>query len=162
MYADDYLTSLSHSGGDGATTYGFTGVAGLSTTVKIGETWTLCRTTTIPAHGRWRSGSRQRAVGWKHDYDAQTDDLLRRYGHSDNTGFGIRLYHDSRGQISKIRKISRSKTARYGRNARDGRNTTAMTPCCLTRIVVTDGTNLISDIAWSYDADTECRSRYNA
>ena len=63
--------------------------------------------------------------------------------------------YDSRGQISKIEKKSLTLengtitgetllTAEYyGYDAMDR----------LTRIVVTDGTNLISDIAWSYDAD---------
>ena len=157
VYADDYLTSLSHSGGDGATTYGFTyGVAGLSTAVKIGETWTLVSNSYNT--GAWTLA--QQLYGndlwWKYDYDAQTDDLLRRYTNlSDNTGTGYAYTYDSRGQISKIEKKSLTLengtitgetllTAEYyGYDAMDR----------LTRIVVTDGTNLISDIAWSYDAD---------
>ena len=157
VYADDYLTSLSHSGGDGATTYGFTyGVAGLSTAVKIGETWTLV--SNDYNSGAWTLAQQLYGNGlwWKYDYDAQTDDLLRRYTNlSDNTGTGYAYTYDSRGQISKIEKKSLTLengtitgetllTAEYyGYDAMDR----------LTRIVVTDGTNLISDIAWSYDAD---------
>ena len=93
---------------------------------------------------------------WKYDYDAQTDDLLRRYTNlSDSTGTGYAYTYDSRGQIAKIEKKSLTLengtitgetllTAEYyGYDAMDR----------LTRIVVTDGTNLISDIAWTYDAD---------
>ena len=157
VYADDYLTSLSHSGGDGATTYGFTyGVAGLSTAVKIGETWTLV--SNDYNSGAWTLAQQLYGNGlwWKYDYDAQTDDLLRRYTNlSDNTGTGYAYTYDSRGQISKIEKKSLTLengtitgetllTAEYyGYDAMDR----------LTRIVVTDGTNLISDIAWTYDAD---------
>ena len=157
MYADDYLTSLSHSGGDSSTTYNFSyGVAGLSTAVKIGETWTLVSNSYNT--GAWTLA--QQLYGndlwWKYDYDAQTDDLLRRYTNlSDNTGTGYAYTYDSRGQISKIEKKSLTLengtitgesllTAEYyGYDAMDR----------LTRIVVTDGTNLISDIAWTYDAD---------
>ena len=157
VYADDYLTSLSHSGGDGATTYGFTyGVAGLSTAVKIGETWTLV--SNDYNSGAWTLAQQLYGNGlwWKYDYDAQTDDLLRRYTNlSDTGGIGYAYTYDSRGQISKIEKKSLTLengaitgesllTAEYyGYDAMDR----------LTRIVVTDGTNLISDIAWSYDAD---------
>ena len=157
VYADDYLTSLSHSGGDGATTYGFTyGVAGLSTAVKIGETWTLV--SNDYNSGAWTLAQQLYGNGlwWKYDYDAQTDDLLRRYTNlSDNTGTGYAYTYDSRGQISKIEKKSLTLengtitgetllTAEYyGYDAMDR----------LTRIVMTDGTNLISDIAWTYDAD---------
>ena len=93
---------------------------------------------------------------WKYDYDAQTDDLLRRYTNlSDSTGTGYAYTYDSRGQIAKIEKKSLTLengtitgetllTAEYyGYDAMDR----------LTRIVMTDGTNLISDIAWTYDAD---------
>ena len=157
MYADDYLTSLSHSGGDSSTTYNFSyGVAGLSTAVKIGETWTLV--SNDYNSGAWTLA--QQLYGndlwWKYDYDAQTDDLLRRYTNlSDTGGIGYAYTYDSRGQISKIEKKSLTLengtitgetllTAEYyGYDAMDR----------LTRIVVTDGTNLISDIAWSYDAD---------
>ena len=157
MYADDYLMSLSHSGGDSSTTYNFSyGVAGLSTAVKIGETWTLV--SNDYNSGAWTLA--QQLYGndlwWKYDYDAQTDDLLRRYTNlSDNTGTGYAYTYDSRGQISKIEKKSLTLengtitgetllTAEYyGYDAMDR----------LTRIVVTDGTNLISDIAWTYDAD---------
>ena len=157
VYADDYLTSLSHSGGDGATTYNFSyGVAGLSTAVKIGETWTLVSNSYNT--GAWTLAQQLYGNGlwWKYDYDAQTDDLLRRYTNlSDNTGTGYAYTYDSRGQISKIEKKSLTLengaitgetlvTAEYyGYDAMDR----------LTRIVVTDGTNLISDIAWTYDAD---------
>ena len=157
VYADDYLTSLSHSGGDGATTYNFSyGVAGLSTAVKIGDTWTLV--SNDYNSGAWTLAQQLYGNGlwWKYDYDAQTDDLLRRYTNlSDNTGTGYAYTYDSRGQISKIEKKSLTLengaitgetlvTAEYyGYDAMDR----------LTRIVVTDGTNLISDIAWSYDAD---------
>ena len=157
VYADDYLTSLSHSGGDSSTTYNFSyGVAGLSTAVKIGETWTLI--TNDYNSGAWTLAQQLYGNGlwWKYDYDAQTDDLLRRYTNlSDSTGTGYAYTYDSRGQISKIEKKSLTLengtitgetllTAEYyGYDAMDR----------LTRIVVTDGTNLISDIAWSYDAD---------
>ena len=157
VYADDYLTSLSHSGGDSSTTYNFSyGVAGLSTAVKIGETWTLV--SNDYNSGAWTLAQQLYGNGlwWKYDYDAQTDDLLRRYTNlSDNTGTGYAYTYDSRGQISKIEKKSLTLengtitgetllTAEYyGYDAMDR----------LTRIVVTDGTNLISDIAWSYDAD---------
>ncbi len=157
VYADDYLTSLSHSGGDSSTTYNFSyGVAGLSTAVKIGETWTLVSNSYNT--GAWTLAQQLYGNGlwWKYDYDAQTDDLLRRYTNlSDNTGTGYAYTYDSRGQISKIEKKSLTLengtitgetllTAEYyGYDAMDR----------LTRIVVTDGTNLISDIAWSYDAD---------
>ena len=157
VYADDYLTSLSHSGGDGATTYNFSyGVAGLSTAVKIGDTWTLV--SNDYNSGAWTLAQQLYGNGlwWKYDYDAQTDDLLRRYTNlSDNTGTGYAYTYDSRGQISKIEKKSLTLengaitgetlvTAEYyGYDAMDR----------LTRIVVTDGTNLISDIAWTYDAD---------
>ena len=157
VYADDYLTSLSHSGGDGATTYGFTyGVAGLSTAVKIGETWTLV--SNDYNSGAWTLAQQLYGNGlwWKYDYDAQTDDLLRRYTNLSDTGcIGYAYTYDSRGQISKIEKKSLTLengtitgetllTAEYyGYDAMDR----------LTRIVVTDGTNLISDIAWTYDAD---------
>ena len=157
VYADDYLTSLSHSGGDSSTTYNFSyGVAGLSTAVKIGETWTLV--SNDYNSGAWTLAQQLYGNGlwWKYDYDAQTDDLLRRYTNlSDNTGTGYAYTYDSRGQISKIEKKSLTLengtitgetllTAEYyGYDAMDR----------LTRIVVTDGTNLISDIAWTYDAD---------
>lgn len=157
VYADDYLTSLSHSGGDSSTTYNFSyGVAGLSTAVKIGETWTLVSNSYNT--GAWTLAQQLYGNGlwWKYDYDAQTDDLLRRYTNlSDSTGTGYAYTYDSRGQISKIEKKSLTLengaitgetllTAEYyGYDAMDR----------LTRIVVTDGTNLISDIAWSYDAD---------
>ena len=157
MYADDYLTSLSHSGGDSSTTYNFSyGVAGLSTAVKIGDTWTLV--SNDYNSGVWTLAQQLYGNGlwWKYDYDAQTDDLLRRYTNlSDSTGTGYAYTYDSRGQISKIEKKSLTLengtitgetllTAEYyGYDAMDR----------LTRIVVTDGTNLISDIAWSYDAD---------
>ena len=157
MYADDYLMSLSHSGGDSSTTYNFSyGVAGLSTAVKIGETWTLV--SNDYNSGAWTLAQQLYGNGlwWKYDYDAQTDDLLRRYTNlSDSTGTGYAYTYDSRGQISKIEKKSLTLengaitgetlvTAEYyGYDAMDR----------LTRIVVTDGTNLISDIAWSYDAD---------
>ena len=157
VYADDYLTSLSHSGGDSSTTYNFSyGVAGLSTAVKIGETWTLVSNSYNT--GAWTLAQQLYGNGlwWKYDYDAQTDDLLRRYTNlSDNTGTGYAYTYDSRGQISKIEKKSLTLengtitgetllTAEYyGYDAMDR----------LTRIVVTDGTNLISDIAWTYDAD---------
>ena len=157
VYADDYLTSLSHSGGDSSTTYNFSyGVAGLSTAVKIGETWTLVSNDYNT--GAWTLAQQLYGNGlwWKYDYDAQTDDLLRRYTNlSDTGGIGYAYTYDSRGQISKIEKKSLTLengaitgetllTAEYyGYDAMDR----------LTRIVVTDGTNLISDIAWSYDAD---------
>ena len=157
MYADDYLTSLSHSGGDSSTTYNFSyGVAGLSTAVKIGETWTLVSNSYNT--GAWTLAQQLYGNGlwWKYDYDAQTDDLLRRYTNlSDTGGIGYAYTYDSRGQISKIEKKSLTLengaitgetlvTAEYyGYDAMDR----------LTRIVVTDGTNLISDIAWTYDAD---------
>ena len=157
VYADDYLTSLSHSGGDGATTYNFSyGVAGLSTAVKIGDTWTLV--SNDYNSGAWTLAQQLYGNGlwWKYDYDAQTDDLLRRYTNlSDTGGIGYAYTYDSRGQISKIEKKSLTLengtitgetllTAEYyGYDAMDR----------LTRIVVTDGTNLISDIAWTYDAD---------
>ena len=157
VYADDYLTSLSHSGGDSSTTYNFSyGVAGLSTAIKIGETWTLVSNSYNT--GAWTLAQQLYGNGlwWKYDYDAQTDDLLRRYTNlSDNTGTGYAYTYDSRGQISKIEKKSLTLengaitgesllTAEYyGYDAMDR----------LTRIVVTDGTNLISDIAWTYDAD---------
>ena len=157
VYADDYLTSLSHSGGDSSTTYNFSyGVAGLSTAVKIGETWTLV--SNDYNSGAWTLAQQLYGNGlwWKYDYDAQTDDLLRRYTNlSDTGGIGYAYTYDSRGQISKIEKKSLTLengaitgetlvTAEYyGYDAMDR----------LTRIVVTDGTNLISDIAWSYDAD---------
>ena len=157
VYADDYLTSLSHSGGDSSTTYNFSyGVAGLSTAVKIGETWTLVSNSYNT--GAWTLAQQLYGNGlwWKYDYDAQTDDLLRRYTNlSDSTGTGYAYTYDSRGQISKIEKKSLTLengtitgetllTAEYyGYDAMDR----------LTRIVVTDGTNLISDIAWTYDAD---------
>ncbi len=157
VYADDYLTSLSHSGGDSSTTYNFSyGVAGLSTAVKIGETWTLVSNDYNT--GAWTLAQQLYGNGlwWKYDYDAQTDDLLRRYTNlSDSTGTGYAYTYDSRGQISKIEKKSLTLengtitgetllTAEYyGYDAMDR----------LTRIVVTDGTNLISDIAWTYDAD---------
>ena len=157
VYADDYLTSLSHSGGDSSTTYNFSyGVAGLSTAVKIGETWTLV--SNDYNSGAWTLAQQLYGNGlwWKYDYDAQTDDLLRRYTNlSDTGGIGYAYTYDSRGQISKIEKKSLTLengaitgetlvTAEYyGYDAMDR----------LTRIVVTDGTNLISDIAWTYDAD---------
>ena len=157
VYADDYLTSLSHSGGDSSTTYNFSyGVAGLSTAVKIGETWTLV--SNDYNSGAWTLAQQLYGNGlwWKYDYDAQTDDLLRRYTNlSDSTGTGYAYTYDSRGQISKIEKKSLTLengtitgetllTAEYyGYDAMDR----------LTRIVVTDGTNLISDIVWTYDAD---------
>ena len=157
VYADDYLTSLSHSGGDSSTTYKFSyGVAGLSTAVKIGETWTLVSNSYNT--GAWTLAQQLYGNGlwWKYDYDAQTDDLLRRYTNlSDTGGIGYAYTYDSRGQISKIEKKSLTLengtitgetllTAEYyGYDAMDR----------LTRIVVTDGTNLISDIAWTYDAD---------
>ena len=157
VYADDYLTSLSHSGGDSSTTYNFSyGVAGLSTAVKIGDTWTLV--SNDYNSGAWTLAQQLYGNGlwWKYDYDAQTDDLLRRYTNlSDTGGIGYAYTYDSRGQISKIEKKSLTLengtitgesllTAEYyGYDAMDR----------LTRIVVTDGTNLISDIAWSYDAD---------
>ena len=157
VYADDYLTSLSHSGGDSSTTYNFSyGVAGLSTAVKIGETWTLV--SNDYNSGAWTLAQQLYGNGlwWKYDYDAQTDDLLRRYTNlSDTGGIGYVYTYDSRGQISKIEKKSLTLengtitgetllTAEYyGYDAMDR----------LTRIVVTDGTNLISDIAWTYDAD---------
>ena len=157
VYADDYLTSLSHSGGDSSTTYNFSyGVAGLSTAVKIGETWTLVSNSYNT--GAWTLAQQLYGNGlwWKYDYDAQTDDLLRRYTNlSDTGGIGYAYTYDSRGQISKIEKKSLTLengaitgetlvTAEYyGYDAMDR----------LTRIVVTDGTNLISDIAWTYDAD---------
>lgn len=150
VYADDYLTSLSHSGGNGATTYGFTyGAAGLSTAVKIGETWTLVSNSYNT--GAWTLAQQLygNALWWKYDYDAQTDNLLRRYTNlSDSTGTGYAYTYDSRGQISKIEKKSLTLengtitgetllTAEYyGYDAMDR----------LTRIVVTDGTNLISDM----------------
>ena len=145
------------SGGDSSTTYNFSyGVAGLSTAVKIGETWTLVSNSYNT--GAWTLAQQLYGNGlwWKYDYDAQTDDLLRRYTNlSDNTGTGYAYTYDSRGQISKIEKKSLTLengtitgetllTAEYyGYDAMDR----------LTRIVVTDGTNLISDIAWTYDAD---------
>ena len=145
------------SGGDSSTTYNFSyGVAGLSTAVKIGETWTLV--SNDYNSGAWTLAQQLYGNGlwWKYDYDAQTDDLLRRYTNlSDNTGTGYAYTYDSRGQISKIEKKSLTLengtitgesllTAEYyGYDAMDR----------LTRIVVTDGTNLISDIAWTYDAD---------
>ena len=145
------------SGGDSSTTYNFSyGVAGLSTAVKIGETWTLV--SNDYNSGAWTLAQQLYGNGlwWKYDYDAQTDDLLRRYTNlSDSTGTGYAYTYDSRGQISKIEKKSLTLengaitgetllTAEYyGYDAMDR----------LTRIVVTDGTNLISDIAWSYDAD---------
>lgn len=145
------------SGGDSSTTYNFSyGVAGLSTAVKIGDTWTLV--SNDYNSGAWTLAQQLYGNGlwWKYDYDAQTDDLLRRYTNlSDNTGTGYAYTYDSRGQISKIEKKSLTLengtitgetllTAEYyGYDAMDR----------LTRIVVTDGTNLISDIAWSYDAD---------
>ncbi len=145
------------SGGDSSTTYNFSyGVAGLSTAVKIGETWTLV--SNDYNSGVWTLAQQLYGNGlwWKYDYDAQTDDLLRRYTNlSDSTGTGYAYTYDSRGQISKIEKKSLTLengtitgetllTAEYyGYDAMDR----------LTRIVVTDGTNLISDIAWSYDAD---------
>ena len=145
------------SGGDSSTTYNFSyGVAGLSTAVKIGETWTLV--SNDYNSGVWTLAQQLYGNGlwWKYDYDAQTDDLLRRYTNlSDNTGTGYAYTYDSRGQISKIEKKSLTLengmitgetllTAEYyGYDAMDR----------LTRIVVTDGTNLISDIAWTYDAD---------
>ena len=145
------------SGGDSSTTYNFSyGVAGLSTAVKIGETWTLV--SNDYNSGAWTLAQQLYGNGlwWKYDYDAQTDDLLRRYTNlSDNTGTGYAYTYDSRRQISKIEKKSLTLengtitgetllTAEYyGYDAMDR----------LTRIVVTDGTNLISDIAWSYDAD---------
>ena len=157
VYADDYLTSLSHSGGDSSTTYNFSyGVAGLSTAVKIGETWTLV--SNDYNSGAWTLAQQLYGNGlwWKYDYDAQTDDLLRRYTNlSDTGGIGYAYTYDSRGQISKIEKKSLTLengtitgetllTAEYyGYDAMDR----------LTRIVMTDGTNLISDIAWTYDAD---------
>ena len=157
VYADDYLTSLSHSGGDSSTTYNFSyGVAGLSTAVKIGETWTLV--SNDYNSGAWTLAQQLYGNGlwWKYDYDAQTDDLLRRYTNlSDSTGTGYAYTYDSRGQISKIEKKSLTlengtitgesllTVEYYGYDAMDR----------LTRIVVTDGTNLISDIAWTYDAD---------
>ena len=149
--------SLSHSGGDSSTTYNFSyGVAGLSTAVKIGETWTLV--SNDYNSGAWTLAQQLYGNGlwWKYDYDAQTDDLLRRYTNlSDSTGTGYAYTYDSCGQIAKIEKKSLTLengaitgetllTAEYyGYDAMDR----------LTRIVVTDGTNLISDIAWSYDAD---------
>ena len=145
------------SGGDSSTTYNFSyGVAGLSTAVKIGETWTLV--SNDYNSGAWTLAQQLYGNGlwWKYDYDAQTDDLLRRYTNlSDTGGIGYAYTYDSRGQISKIEKKSLTLengaitgetllTAEYyGYDAMDR----------LTRIVVTDGTNLISDIAWSYDAD---------
>ena len=145
------------SGGDSSTTYNFSyGVAGLSTAVKIGETWTLV--SNDYNSGVWTLAQQLYGNGlwWKYDYDAQTDDLLRRYTNlSDSTGTGYAYTYDSRGQISKIEKKSLTLengtitgetllTAEYyGYDAMDR----------LTRIVVTDGTNLISDIAWTYDAD---------
>ena len=145
------------SGGDSSTTYNFSyGVAGLSTAVKIGETWTLV--SNDYNSGVWTLAQQLYGNGlwWKYDYDAQTDDLLRRYTNlSDTGGIGYAYTYDSRGQISKIEKKSLTLengaitgetllTAEYyGYDAMDR----------LTRIVVTDGTNLISDIAWSYDAD---------
>ncbi len=145
------------SGGDSSTTYNFSyGVAGLSTAVKIGETWTLVSNDYNT--GAWTLAQQLYGNGlwWKYDYDAQTDDLLRRYTNlSDTGGIGYAYTYDSRGQISKIEKKSLTLengtitgetllTAEYyGYDAMDR----------LTRIVVTDGTNLISDIAWSYDAD---------
>ena len=57
--------------------------------------WTLAQQ--LYGNGLW----------WKYDYDAQTDDLLRRYTNlSDNTGTGYAYTYDSRGQISKIEKKS--------------------------------------------------------
>ena len=145
------------SGGDSSTTYNFSyGVAGLSTAVKIGETWTLV--SNDYNSGAWTLAQQLYGNGlwWKYDYDAQTDDLLRRYTNlSDSTGTGYAYTYDSRGQIAKIEKKSLTLengaitgetlvTAEYyGYDAMDR----------LTRIVVTDGTNLISDIAWTYDAD---------
>ena len=145
------------SGGDSSTTYNFSyGVAGLSTAVKIGETWTLV--SNDYNSGVWTLAQQLYGNGlwWKYDYDAQTDDLLRRYTNlSDTGGIGYAYTYDSRGQISKIEKKSLTLengaitgetllTAEYyGYDAMDR----------LTRIVVTDGTNLISDIAWTYDAD---------
>ena len=145
------------SGGDSSTTYNFSyGVAGLSTAVKIGETWTLVSNDYNT--GAWTLAQQLYGNGlwWKYDYDAQTDDLLRRYTNlSDTGGIGYAYTYDSRGQISKIEKKSLTLengtitgetllTAEYyGYDAMDR----------LTRIVVTDGTNLISDIAWTYDAD---------
>ena len=131
-------------------------MAGLSTAVKIGETWTLVSNSYNT--GAWTLAQQLYGNGlwWKYDYDAQTDDLLRRYTNlSDTGGIGYAYTYDSRGQISKIEKKSLTLengaitgetllTAEYyGYDAMDR----------LTRIVVTDGTNLISDIAWSYDAD---------
>ena len=145
------------SGGDSSTTYNFSyGVAGLSTAVKIGETWTLV--SNDYNSGVWTLAQQLYGNGlwWKYDYDAQTDDLLRRYTNlSDTGGIGYAYTYDSRGQISKIEKKSLTLengtitgetllTAEYyGYDAMDR----------LTRIVMTDGTNLISDIAWTYDAD---------
>ena len=145
------------SGGDSSTTYNFSyGVAGLSTAVKIGETWTLV--SNDYNSGAWTLAQQLYGNGlwWKYDYDAQTDDLLRRYTNlSDTGGIGYAYTYDSRGQISKIEKKSLTLengtitgetllTAEYyGYDAMDR----------LTRIVMTDGTNLISDIAWTYDAD---------
>ena len=147
--------SLPACAGNGATTHVFTyGAAGLSTAVKIGETWTLVSNSYNT--GAWTLAQQLYGNGlwWKYEYDAQTDDLLRRYTNlSDSTGTGYAYTYDSRGQISKIEKKSLTLengeitgetlvTAEYyGYDAMDR----------LTRIVVTDGTNLISDIAWSYD-----------
>ena len=131
-------------------------MAGLSTAVKIGETWTLV--SNDYNSGVWTLAQQLYGNGlwWKYDYDAQTDDLLRRYTNlSDTGGIGYAYTYDSRGQISKIEKKSLTLengtitgetllTAEYyGYDAMDR----------LTRIVMTDGTNLISDIAWTYDAD---------
>ncbi len=126
----------------------------------MGETWTL-KCSNDYHSGAWTLAQQLYGNGlWggKYDYDAQTDDLLRRYRPLDNTGFGIRLYHDSRGQVSKIEKnLTLEKQRDNGRNARDGRNTTAMTP--LLDAHRRDGRDEShSDIAWSYDANTECRA----
>ena len=161
VYADDYLTSLSHSGGDSSTTYNFSyGVAGLSTAVKIGETWTLV--SNDYNSGAWTLAQQLYGNGlwWKYDYDAQTDDLLRRYTNlSDNTGTGYAYTYDSRGQISKIEKKSLTLengtitgetllTAEYyGYDAMDR----------LTRIVVTDSTGLA---VYDSAAENNIRGKY--
>lgn len=124
VYADDYLTSLSHSGGDSSTTYNFSyGVAGLSTAVKIGETWTLVSNSYNT--GAWTLA--QQLYGndlwWKYDYDAQTDDLLRAVYES----FGYRRHwlcvylRFPRADKQDREEISHARKRRdNGRNARDG------------------------------------------